>query len=203
MKKFLLFLLILILSPISAQSADIWDDFSADSGNIWDNQKPVTNQEFEKAIDTLTADKKKKEAKKKKKKIKKLSGGGTSLHEELNPTGNILELTPLSKPKTPQGQLLNIPVDIIIDNKLVEKGFYNVYGEKERDGNVYLSLYQSQYFVGKVKAYETKNDYGSDSIDFVKMIPYDKDYIKIVFGSMDFNAYTYVRYKDDSSSEEE
>ena len=33
----------------------------------------------------------------------------------------------------------------------------------------------------------------------VKMIPYDSKYIKVVFGSLDFNAYTYLPYMPDTN----
>ena len=92
------------------------------------------------------------------------------------------------------GQLLNIPVNTIIDGQVLEKGFYNVFGEKKEKGEVYLSFYQAHYFKGKVKAFQTQNDFDDENLDFVKMEPYDNNYIKIMFGSLDFNAYTYLRF---------
>ena len=61
--------------------------------------------------------------------------------------------------------------------------------------NIYLSFYQSQFLKGKVKAKETNNDYNQETIDFVELIPYNDKYVKIIFGSLDFNAYAFVRYK--------
>ena len=91
--------------------------------------------------------------------------------------------------------LLNIPVNIILGENVLEKGFYNVFGEKDKENNIYLSFYQSQYFKGKVRAFETNDDYDSEHINFVELLPHDKNYVKIIFGSLDFNAYAYIQYK--------
>ena len=196
MKKFVFVIaLLLFFSPVYAD--DFFDTYTGVS-NAWDGQKPITNQEFEKAIDTLTAKQKKKEEKQKKKKIKKISGGGTSLHSGLEPMSEILEQDALTEKGKNEGQLLNIPVNFVVDGKVLEPGFYNIFGEKDEKNDIYISFYQSQYFMGKVKAYRTNNDFESDTLDFVKMIPYDDTYLKIVFGSLDFNAYTYVRYIEEN-----
>ena len=119
------------------------------------------------------------------------------MHKGLEPTAEILEQESLKTKGEFDGQLLNIPVDIIIDGNTLERGYYNVFGEKDKNGEVYLSFYQAHYFKGKVKAHVTKNDFNDDNLDFVKIEPYDDNYIKIMFGSLDFNAYTYLRYLHD------
>ena len=193
MKKLVLIFTILLLSVTPAFCDDFFDTYTGiqDEGNLWDNQKPITDKEFEAAIDSLQAKKKQKEAKQRKKKIKKVSGGGTSLHPGLDPTNEITELEPLKTHKD-EGRLINIPVDILVDDGILEKGFYNVYGEKDKDGNIYISFYQSQFLKGKIKAKETKYDFGSDDIDFAKFEPYDENYVRIMYGSLDFNAYAYL-----------
>lgn len=191
MKKALLLIFCFVFF-VPAIYADDWDDFG-DIDRAWDGQKSITNQEFEDAINTLEAKKKQKEEKQKKKKIKKISGGGTSLHPDLAPTNEIPIQEQLTKNK--DGLLLNVPVNIIIDGKPLEKGFYNIFAEKDKNNEIYISFYQSQYLKGKVKAQETADDYGSEHIDFVELLPYDKHFVKIIFGSLDFNAYAYVQYK--------
>ena len=197
MKKFVfLILFLLLVSPISVLS----EDYSLDVNSInhaWDGQKPITDKEFEEAINVLTEKQKKKEEKARKKKIKKISGGGTSLHKGLEPMSEITEQESLKEKSKNDGQLLNIPVNLIIDGKVLEKGFYNIFGEKNEQGEVYLSLYQAHYFKGKVKAYTTKNDFEAETLDFAKMVPYDDNYIKIMFGSLDFNAYAYIQYQQE------
>ena len=173
--------------------ADEYDNY-AGIDHAWDNQKPITNQEFEQAIDTLTAKQKKKDEKAKKRKIKKISGGGTSLHKGLEPMGEISDQEILKEKGEFDGQLLNIPVDVVIDGKVLERGFYNVFGEKDKNNDIYLSFYQAHYLMGKVKAHQTNHDFEAEELDFVQAIPYDDTYIKIIFGSLDFNAYTYLQY---------
>ncbi len=191
MKKFLSLTLILMLTFSAASADDFFDNYMGVE-HAWDGQKPITNQEFEKAIDVLQANQKKKEAKQKKKKIKKISGGGTSLHSDLSPNGEIQTQAPLTKKK--EGQLLNIPVDTVLDNnKILERGFYNVYAKKE-DGKIYLYFYQSQYLMGKVRAYETDEDFDADTIDFVKYEFINDNCMKILFGSLDYNAYAYLMF---------
>lgn len=194
MKKTAFFIISLCLFLATDVFADVTYDSYADVDHAWDNQKPITNDEFEKAIDTLTAKQKKKEAKAKKRKIKKISGGGTSLHKGLEPMGEIKEQEILKEKDENEGQLINLPVDVVIDGKVIEKGFYNVFGEKDKNNDIYLSFYQAHYLMGKVKAFPTNNDFEADELDFVKMVPYDDTYIKIMFGSLDFNAYTYLQY---------
>ncbi len=189
-------MLIFLASNTYVVADDFFDNYTG-IDRAWDGQKAITNKEFEEAINTLTEKQKKKEAKAKKRKIKKISGGGTSLHKGLEPTAEILEQESLKTKGEFDGQLLNIPVDIIIDGNTLERGYYNVFGEKDKNGEVYLSFYQAHYFKGKVKAHVTKNDFNDDNLDFVKIEPYDDNYIKIMFGSLDFNAYTYLRYLHD------
>ena len=181
----------LLFSPV-AFSDDFFDSYTG-IDHAWDGQKPVTNTEFEEAINTLTEKQKKKEEKAKKKKIKKISGGGTSLHKGLEPMSEISAQDTLKEKGEFDGQLLNMPVSFIIDGKVLEPGYYNVFGEKDKKGDVYLSFYQAHYFKGKIKAHVTKNDFDDENLDFVKAEPYDEDYIRVMYGSLDFNAYTYLR----------
>ena len=190
--KLALLLVILLLCPLSY--ADEWSDF-AGADRMWDGQKSITNAEFEKTMDTLQAKQKQKEAKQKKKKIKKISGGGESLHPQMSPYNEIPTQETLKK-KDDEGQLLNIPVNLCIENNVLDKGFYNVFGEKDKNGDIYLSFYQAHFFKGKVKANKTDYDYDADEVNFVKLIPYNDDYVEIGYGCLDFNAYVYIRYKD-------
>ena len=190
-KSIILTVLFMLCLPVF--SDDFFDSYTG-VDNAWDGQKAVTNKEFEEAIDTLTKKQKKKEERQKKRKIRKHTGGGTSLHAGLEPMSEIKAIDALKDKDKDEGQLLNIPVEIVIDGQVLEPGFYNIFGEKDDKNNFYLSFYQSQFFKGKIKAYPTKDDFDSDNLDFVKFIPYDNQYLKVVFGSMDFNAYAYVRY---------
>ena len=190
MKKTYLLIFGIVLSLLSA-NADGWDDL-ADVERMWDGQKTITNQDFEKVMDALEAGEKKKEEKQQKKKIKKISGGGTSLHSELKPEGEIFENSSLKFNE--EGFLVNIPVNLILDNEKIEKGFYKLLGERNDKGEIYLSFYQSQIFNGKALAIETEDDFGEKEINFAKVLPYNDSFVKIIYGSIDFNAYTLIPY---------
>lgn len=193
-KSVLLIIISAITFGFSAVFAESWDDYSG-LDRLWDGQKSITNKEFEDVMNVLEEKKNKKSAKQKKKQIKKIGGGGTSLHNELNPDKEIKELAPLKKNE--EEHLLNIPVNIIADETPLEKGFYRVIGEKDKDGNIYLMFYQSQFLKGKIKAIETNDDYDENNLNFVKLIPYNDDFVQILFGSLDFNAYAFVRFIQD------
>ena len=194
-KAFLLTLLLLSFVSVNA-FAEGWDDFP-NLDNAWDGQKTITNKEFEEAINTLEGKQKQREEKQQKRKARKISGGGTSLHSDLAPGTEIQGLTPL-KSKNSEGLLLNVPVNLIIDEVPLDKGYYKILAERDKNNDIYLSFYQSQFFKGKVRACETNDDYDSEDLDFVKLIPYNKNFVKIIFGSLDFNAYAYIRYGEEN-----
>ena len=172
--------------------AEGWDDY-ADLDRAWDGQKTITNKEFEDVMNVLEAKKKKKEARKKKRRAKKISGGGTSLHTELNPDKEIneVQLTPKE-----EGNIINLPVYLIIDGKQLDKGYYKVLAEKEKDGSVYIMFYQSHSLMGKIKANETEEDFNKETVNFADIIPYNDRFVKLIYGSIDFNACVLVQYEE-------
>ena len=195
MKKLFGTVLILLLA-LGAQTcfAESWDDY-AGLEHAWDGQKTITNKEFEQAMDTLQGKTKKKEARQKKRRARKISGGGTSLHNELDPDKIIPELESI-KPVS-EDLLVNLPVDIIVDGKIVEKGYYNVLGERDKKtGKIYLSLYQAHYLKAKIEANETEDDYDEKEVNFINVKEYNDSFIKLIFGSIDFNAYAYVPFTE-------
>ena len=60
-------------------------------------------------------------------------------------------------------------------------------------------FYQSQFFKGKVRASETTDDYDAETIDFVKLVPYNEQFVKIIAGCLEFNAYAFVQYTEETS----
>ncbi len=191
MRSLVLILLILcfITLPTNAEGLD---DFS-EVDRLWDGQQTITNQEYEQVIDALEEREKKREEKGWKKKLKRIGGGGTSLHKELNPESEIKEIDILDSKD--EGVLINVPVDIILPEQILEKGFYKVIGERDKEGRLYINFYQSQYFKGKIEVSETQEDYDEKEIDFAKVKPYNDSFVKIIFGSIDFNAYVYLPFK--------
>ena len=170
---------------------DSWDDFS-NIDRMWDGQKTITNQDFEKVMDALEEEDNKKEEKQKKKKLKRF-GGGKSLHKELNPDFNIQNVE-ITKPSQ-EGIVLNVPVTLVVNETILEKGFYKVIGERKTDSNkILIKFYQSQFLKAEVEVIETNDDFNEESIDFAKILPYNDSFVKMIFGSIDFNAYIFLPY---------
>lgn len=193
MRKILVLILFLIMAvPVFA---DDWDDFGAVE-RMWDGQKSITNKEFEEVMDALQSNQKQKEEKQKKKKIKKISGGGNTLHSDLNVENKINEIPDL-KSKAEEGVLVNIPVRLILGDNFLEKGFYKVLARRDDDKKIYVSFYQSQFFKGEIEVTETDDDFGEDEIDFAKLYPYNKSFMRMIFGSLDFNAYAYIPFVEE------
>ena len=174
---------------INSACADSWDDLS-NVESLWDGQKSITNQEFEQVMDKLEEKDKQEEKKAKKKKIKKKFGSGSTLHEELNPDNKINELESLD---AKDDLVLNVPVDLYIEGKIIEKGYYKILSEVDSKTNKkYICFYQSQFFKGKVEVVETEDDFEEKELNFVRLLSHDESFVKIIFGSIAFNAYVYI-----------
>lgn len=180
MKKFLVVLFAVIFCAGNfafAESEDLWDNFG--DQNIY-GQKPVSDKEFEKAL----------ESKKGKKKRDKNVPKGESFTQS-----NETELLKKSSQELP---VLLIPLTLqVSEQTTVPIGHYQVIGEK-RNGQTYIKLYQAHYLIADIPAIETNDDFNEPTINFVKLSQYSTKEVKIIFGSLDFNAYAIVNIaKDD------
>jgi len=192
MKKILLILMLIFALP--SFSSD-WDDFE-NVDRMWDGQKTITDKEFEEVMQKLEENNIKKEEKQQQKKIKKISGGGKSLHKELDAGGEVPVFEKL-KSKKEEGILVNTPVNLLIGNTMLEKGYYKVIAERDKETNkIYVNFYQSQFFKAKLEVIETDNDFGQDKLDFAELLPYNESFVKMIFGSLDFNAYAFIPYSE-------
>ena len=185
---FLIFLFLIVL-PVLA------DDDSGDMGGIGDSmqytnsvenaftgQKQITDEEFQKTVDKIKA---------KQNKGKTKTFKGKSFNED-NSGGHIDE----TAAKT---SILTVPLSLINgDGAEIPIGLYKIVGKKV-DGNIYLEFYQSSTLVAKVPAIETKNDFNESNINFVKLLPYNTQRVEVIYGSMDFNAYTFIRIEKEIS----
>lgn len=145
----------------------------------FEGQKKITDEEFQKTLEQLKA----KKNKKKNKQIK-----GTGFNEENNK--DYIDET-MSK-----NVLLRLPLELINgDGTEIPIGHYKIVGEKTREG-VYLDFYQSSELIARVPAIETTNDFSENGINFVKLLPYNEERVRIIYGSLDFNAYTFIRIKN-------
>ena len=178
---------VLLANPVLA--ADDWSDYSS-VDRAWDGQKTITNKQFEETIDALQAKSKKKEAKKREKLIKKVKG--SSLIPEMDAHNEDM-INEQPDETLSEFQLISIPVDFVVGDKIIEKGFYKVDGEKNSQG-VFINLYQAHKLVARIKARETEDDFNEDCIKFVKVLPCNDHQIKIIYGCVDFNAFAYINY---------
>lgn len=188
----LIFLFLIIVLPVFAQ------DDSSGSGGIEDamqytnsvedafrGQKPVTDEEFQKALDKVKAKKGKGKGKGKKEKVFK----GKSFNDENS--GDYLSET------ADKNLLLRVPLCLTNgDGAEISAGHYKIAGKKEGD-KVYLDFYQSSTLIARVPAIETQSDFNETSINFVKLLPYNAQRVEVIYGSIDFNAYTFIKIKEE------
>lgn len=181
MRKFFLCLVIfaIFLSTNCVFAEDVDWGSIGNPDNAWDGQKPITNKEFEQVVTELE-----------KRKNKNKRGGNKPMKgSELNKS-NESELLSNINTAIP---LLNLPVTVIVGGELLIPGHYKVIGEKVNN-KVYLKFYQGHKMVAMTEAYETEDDFGSEDIYFLKYEEAPNNHLKIMFGSMEFNAFTFVTY---------
>lgn len=172
MKKFfgIVFILLLLDSAPVFADDDLWEHFG--DQNFYGTSQTVSDEEFEKALESKKGEKKPKQMK------------GKSIQES-NETNSINQL-PLELP------ILCIPTPIQInDDSILPVGHYQIIGEN-RGGKIYFKLYQSHYLMAEFEAVETLEDYNEPELQFVKLVPDGEDNLKIIYGSLDFNAYAVI-----------
>lgn len=188
---FLLITTILIGLPSLAAEGDI--DFT--SGDLNDllkytnrfdvpfaNQKQITDEEFEKTVNDL----KEKQLKKLKKKDRPLEGKSIKDDNE----------TTYIKETGEKYIILNLPVEITTqDGTDIPIGFYRMIATKEGK-DLYLDFFQSSKKIARVKAIETTYDFDEKEVNFVKIIPCNNNIVRLIYGSIDYNAYAYLRLKN-------
>lgn len=167
----ILLILVVVNTGIVFAEGDLWDNFG--DQNIY-GQKPVSEKEFDNAL---------KSKQKKKKKDKNIPKG-----ESIQKSNETDELTDVSK----ELPILLVPLNLkISDDSILPVGHYQVEGVKQY-GKVYLNLYQGPTLMAKLPAQETDDDFGEQNITFVKLLPHGDYHVKIIFGNLDFNAYSII-----------
>lgn len=172
MKKFWTLLFLIFLSAnLGFAEDDLWDNFG--DTNIY-GQQSVSEKEFDKAVES-----KQKKSKKRDKNLPKGENFSQSAETEvITNTKNEL-------------QILMVPLNLKAENS-VPVGHYLVEGVKESDGKVYLKFYQSHDLIAKLPAVETDDDFDEPSINFVKLRPHGDYHVEVIYGCLDFNAYTII-----------
>ena len=185
MKKLLcvIFSIFIFSSGISLSaetSGDLWDNWSSDSGY---GAKPVSDEEFEKAIEQVDA----KVNKWKNRAKKKLIPKGKE-RTQSNETEQIKQ----TAGKNADPPIVCLSTEIMIAGEILPIGHYQVKGEIE-EGQTVLNLYQAQHLMAKIPAIETKDDFNKDELWFADFITEEDGTLKIIYGSVDFNAYAVVQ----------
>ncbi len=171
MKKFFTILFIIFIGSSVLADGDLWDNFG--DTNVY-GQKAVTEQDFDKAL----------ESKQKKKKRDKNIPKGENFSQS-----NETEMLKNSNKELP---VLLIPLTLKVNEKyIIPVGHYQVEGVKE-NGEVFIKLYQAHDVIAKLPAEETDDDFGEETINFVKLLPHGDYHVEIIYGGVDFNAYTIV-----------
>lgn len=177
MKKLLTLFLILFINTttLTLASDDLWDNFG--DQNVY-GQKAVSDKEFNSIIDKL-------KNKKKKPKVKDKDLKNGESFQQSSET-EFIQKMPSELP------VLLVPLSLELkEGAILPIGHYQVVGKKE-NGKVYLKLYQSKTLMANLQATETNDDYNQTAINFVKLIEHNPNQILIIYGSVDFNAYTVV-----------
>lgn len=173
MRKLLsiLFIIFFASNNFVFADGDLWDNFG--DTNVY-GQKAVSDKEFEQALESKKG---------KKKKDKNIPKG-----ESFSQSNETEEITNASK----ELPVLLIPLTLKNNNNsTIPVGYYQLEGVKE-NGKVYLKLYQSHNVVAKLPAIETNDDFNEPTISFVKLIPKGNSQVQIIYGGVDFNAYTVI-----------
>ena len=163
------FTIIFLSSPIALADGDLWDNYG--DQNVYGKQQAVSDEEFDKAL----------ESKMKKKRRNRKIPRGTEFHQSNE--------TEIIKAIEEEPDVLCLPVNISINREILPVGHYQVEGEM-KNGKPYLKLYQAHYLMAEVPAIETTDDYNQETVHFVKLLEHGNDKVKIIFGSLDFNAYS-------------
>lgn len=174
MKKIIaiFFIFAFFTGHIAFAEGDLWDNFG--DQNVY-GQTPVSDEEFDKALES-----KLKKRKKRDKNIPK----GNEFHQS-----NETELIKQSEEELP---VLCVPTNLNLNNEtILPIGHYQVTGEK-KNGKPVIKMYQAHYLMAEIPAVETQDDFNQESVHFVKLLENGDKQIKIIFGSLDFNAYSII-----------
>ena len=185
MKKILSSLAIyfILLANIPAIAADdFWDEPMKIDEAAKNQEKSVTNQEFEKVMQFFEKNKKKKEEKKKPKGAPIWQQGSTENEE--TPSNDISGVLKDIKEDYPTAML---PVTLITPQQTeIPPGYYRILSAKN-DNGYYINFYQGNQLIAKVKALNTGNDHNQKSLNYAKLIPFNDEYMKVIYGDIDCN----------------
>lgn len=166
-------------------TGDLWDNWTTkDDGR---EAKPVSDEEFNKAIEQV--DKKVNKWKNWAENRKRPKG------QEFNQSNETEMINNNYNSETPVLPVLCVPVNLAVGEETLPVGHYQIQAEM-LEGQPVLKFYQSQYQMAQISATETDDDFGEDTISFVKWETVNDNQIKIMYGSLDFNAYAIIDIRE-------
>lgn len=172
--------------PVLADEGDFWDEPMKIDSEAKNQQKAVTDQEFEKVMNFFEKKKKKKEEKNK----PKGAPIGPQMQENIQPAdANSFKVTYEEYPT------IMIPVTLInYDYNEITPGFYRILSAK-KDNQYYLNFYQGNSLIARVPAINTGNDHNQKSLNYAKIIPVNDKFMDIIYGDIDCNIEARVEIK--------
>lgn len=188
MKKILTLFFAIIwgcFSGIYAEDEGLWDNFGDINFYNSEEQTAVSDEQFDKTVETV------KEKQKKKglfapREPKKMKGASYQESNETEIISGIDKETPI----------LRVPYELkTLDGKILPIGHYQAVFEKDDEGYVIMKLYQAHYMIAQYPAQETEEDLFAEKINYLTLEDFDERKVKINYGSMDFNAFAIIDKK--------
>ncbi len=181
MKRIFLLSLCLLLTTSTANADDgMWDSYSQNI-DTYGEQKFVGDDEFNEAIEKINS-------KNKVKKWMNILQGTTPQKGSQYSKGNETEEINNTQGEKADLPVLSLPVEISFREGIIPVGHYQVKGETENNKYI-LNLYQAHELIAKIPAYPTDEDFEKEEILFADWININDEQIKLIYGSLDFNAY--------------
>lgn len=177
---------------------DTWDSVNTNKiDNAIMQQKPVSDEEFNKTVQQLREQRKKKKFKffwqssDEGQPLTKPSFMPKNAPPEVD-TNDFMSVQDIVK-TTPT---IMIPTDVITEyGSIVSAGFYKLSIQKIQDDIYNLLLIQGPNVVAKVNAYKTDEEFSPNELNFAKALLL-KDRIKLIYGSLDLNLEGYLKVKN-------
>lgn len=160
--------------------ADEWDDYMKIDDAAKNQQKTVTQDEFEKVMQRYEKKKKTKPAVK-----------GESRVPESEDYGNVQIMNDMYNTYP----TIMVPIHLITaDEQEIPAGFYRIMSAKKPNA-YYINFYQGNSLVAKVKANTTDNDYNQKTLNYAQMIENNEKTVKFIYGDIDCNLETVINIK--------
>lgn len=169
-------IIILLAIPVTAL-ADDSEDWSSYTKNFdkLQNQKSVTDEEFNKAIDTVKSMQKKKKSKKNKKDKNAISP------EDIIDSSESINHNYMGS----KSQLITVSRDFYYNTKLINAGFYTIKPLIDNENN-YIMLIQGHDVIAKIKANKVTPDATDTNINKADFKMYN-GYAKLIYSDIDNN----------------